>query len=76
MTDAERLAEVQHQRDDAMSWRRSLTDQCLVLQQQRDALAAALRVMLQRHCPVDLYCAVPEHGVARAALEALRDGAN
>ena len=40
---------------------------------QRGALAAALREMLRRHCPVDRYCAVPEHGVARVALAALKE---
>ena len=84
VTDAERLAEVQQQRVThccLCPTRAPHSYACLVLrlvdaERQRDALAAALREMLQRHCPVDRYCAVPEHGVARTALEALRDGAN
>ena len=75
------VAEVQQQRETyrcLCPTRAPHTYACLVLrlvdaERQRDALAAALRVMLQRHCRVDLYCAVPEHGVARAALAALEE---
>jgi hypothetical protein len=56
MTDAaERLAEVQRQRDDAMGWRRSLTDQCLALQAQRDALAERVALHLA-HCAEHVHC--------------------
>ena len=64
-------AAVCEQRDEAMGWRQSLTDQCLALQAQRDALAAALRALLARECPFPGRCDDAEHVAALAALKAL-----